>query len=205
MNKLVLEKLKDEKEEYDKQIRNLDYKIVETSVEIQTKINMQKNTENNDTTKIDYLNNDFERYRDEESKLTNEFFNKISSIKTSLREILDKKLEENPKEKSIYLLSICTLNRINDVYFDPEELINLSYIIVDGESDEKDEVAKVQITDNRPVPASVTVEKPFEVEQRVKQPIQRFDIEEQRVVDFDNLINHLTKISRDYRDRKSVV
>lgn len=199
MNKLVLEKLKDEKEEYDKQIRNLDYKIVETSVEIQTKINMQKNTENNDTTKIDYLNNDLEKYRDEESKLTNEFFNKISSIKTSLREILDKKLEENPKEKSIYLFSICTLNRINDVYFDPEELINLSYIIVDGGSDEKDEVAKVQINDNRPVLASVTVEKPFEVEQRVKQPIQRFDIEEQRVVDFDNLINHLTKISRDYR------
>ena len=90
-NKLVLEKLKDEKEEYDKQIRNLDYKIVETSVEIQTKINMQKNTENNDTTKIDYLNNDLEKYRDEESKLTNEFFNKISSIKTSLREILDSK------------------------------------------------------------------------------------------------------------------
>ena len=83
MDKLNLEKFKEDKIEYDKKIRSLDYMIVETSVEMYNarsrnfQFYQEKDIVSNLKLKIDQ----FER---EKVKLTNEIWKETIRVKTEL-------------------------------------------------------------------------------------------------------------------------
>ncbi len=235
MDKLDLERCKKDKEEYDEKIRSLDYKIVETSVEMYNSksYNSKYYQEDNEDSKMAQLKNIIIQFESEKENLTKEFWDKLVTIKTEFGKIINAKIKENSREKSIYIMASFTLNKITDVYFEPNELIELSNLLDDEENNiiENSEIIKVndvetneksQISDeidvisdkideksreninssnNIPSPAVVRVERPFEIEENFKpiQPTPQFNIKEQRIVDFENLLNHIGKISKDYR------
>lgn len=132
MNKLDLEKYKKEKEEYDKKIRSLDYKIVETSVELYNTISKTSRFDEVDEhSKAKELKEKIDFYELEKANLTKEIWNKVVSIKEKLREIINNKILENPGEKNNYLIAIFKINKITDVYFNVDELLELAYLLED--------------------------------------------------------------------------
>lgn len=278
MNKLVLERCKKDKEEYDKKIRSLDYKIVETSVGLHNSktYNPALYEEDNENSKTNQSKLMIQQYETEKQNLTKEFWDKLVAIKSELSVIINKRIKENPTKKSDYVMAMFTINKITDVYFEPDDLISLAYLFEEGESNQQQETIEQELPtipivieekkeeeqvnnpilekqesvlvpvneekhiaipftslietkeeteireeekqennvaseqklepisqeSNVPKPAVVTVEKPFEVEEVFKvlaQPVQQFNIEEQRIVDFENLLNHINKISKDFR------
>lgn len=298
MNKLDLERCKKDKEEYDKKVRSLDYKIVETSVSLYNSgwRNSQNNLEDEESSKVKELKLKIQQYEKEKEDLTKEFWEKLVVIKTNFSNLINKKIEKFPKKRAELLLASFAMNKITDVYFDANELVNLSYLFDDDKTSQnaklevknntveeekqpsvlipvkeekeiaipfkptvdikqsttgaeenlvekqvetmatntdqtldvnkpkpetsKEEKKEAEITNviktedkdepkrepiyqeqNVPKPAAVTIERPFEVEEKFKpaQPVPQFNIEEQRIVDFENLLNHIYKISKDYR------
>ena len=274
MNKFDLERYKKEKEEYDKNIRSLDYKVVETSVEMyNAKSHYSQFEENVENSKVNELKNKIDYYELEKANLTKEIWNKVVSIKEKLREIINNKIIENPSEKNNYLIAIFKINKITDVYFDVDELFGLSYLLEDKtnqittESTEKKEEGKgldtnlteltaniektSEIPDEKTINSEkiekaeeISIEKQVDEEKEqmvliknnnsllpinnekklviISKPIiekkkeiipeetlenklekvktvQIFNIEEQRVIDFENLLNHIEKTSKDYR------
>ena len=132
MNKLDLEKYKKEKEEYDKKIRSLDYKIVETSVELYNTISKTSRFDEVDEhSKAKELKEKIDFYELEKANLTKEIWNKVVSIKEKLRELINNKILKNPGEKNNYLIAIFKLNKITDVYFNVDELLELAYLLED--------------------------------------------------------------------------
>lgn len=305
MNKFDLERYKKEKEEYDKKIRSLDYKIVETSVEMYNAKSRNHNFEEDDEhSKVSILKDKIEYYELEKANLTKEIWNKVVFIKEKLREIIDNKIIQNPSEKSYYLISIFKINKITDIFFDVDELLELSYLLEDATdqnvvvpTEKKIEVGQlnnlIELTANieksrgnlekeiinpekiekievipiekrveeekeqvflmknnnsllpinnekrlakalKPVPIieekkEIVHEESLKEEQLIESnqikdqdyqektsikqineqalknkfeklnTIQTFNIEEQRVIDFENLLNHIEKTSKDYR------
>lgn len=274
MNKFDLERYKKEKEEYDKNIRSLDYKVVETSVEMyNAKSHYSQFEENVENSKVNELKNKIDHYELEKANLTKEIWNKVVSIKEKLREIINNKIIENPSEKNNYLIAMFKINKITDVYFDVDELLGLSYLLEDKtnqittESTEKKEEGKgldtnlteltaniektSEIPDEKTINSEkiekaeeISIEKQVDEEKEqmvliknnnsllpinnekklviISKPIiekkkeiipeetlenklekvktvQIFNIEEQRVIDFENLLNHIEKTSKDYR------
>ena len=132
MNKFDLERYKKEKEEYDKKIRSLDYKVVETSVEMyNAKSRNSRFEEDDEFSEVNQLKNKIDEYEIEKSDLTKEIWRKVVSIKEELRKIINNKIIENPNEKNNYLIAIFKINKITDVYFDVDELLELSYLLED--------------------------------------------------------------------------
>lgn len=132
MNKFDLERYKKEKEEYDKKIRSLDYKVVETSVEMyNAKSRNSRFEEDDEFSEVNQLKNKIDEYEIEKSDLTKEIWSKVVSIKEELRKIINNKIIENPNEKNNYLIAIFKINKITDVYFDVDELLELSYLLED--------------------------------------------------------------------------
>ena len=124
MNKFDLERYKKEKEEYDKKIRSLDYKVVETSVEMyNAKSRKSQFEEDGENSVVTELKNKIDYYELEKANLTKEIWNKVVSIKEKLREIINNKIIENPSEKNNYLIAIFKINKITDVYFNVDELL----------------------------------------------------------------------------------
>ena len=192
MNKVDLEKYKKEKEEYDKKIRSLDYKIVETSVEtynLKSKNHQLK--KDDEESKIIELENKIDSYELEKAKLTKEIWEKVVLIKTKLREVINSKIIENPSETDNYLSAMFTITKITDVYFNIEELIKLKYLFED-ETNEK-------INNKEGYLGESLFKNSLENEFLNIKTVQTFNIEEQRVIDFENLLNHIEKVSKDYR------
>ena len=83
MDKLDLKKCKTDKEEYDKAIRSLDYKIVETSVEMYNSKNhnAQFSNQDDENSRTSQLNFKIQQYEEEKANLTKEFWKKIVAIK----------------------------------------------------------------------------------------------------------------------------
>lgn len=132
MNKFDLERYKKQKEEYDKKIRSLDYKVVETSVEMyNAKSRNSRFEEDDEFSEVNQLKNKIDEYEIEKSDLTKEIWSKVVSIKEELRKIINNKIIENPNEKNNYLIAIFKINKITDVYFDVDELLELSYLLED--------------------------------------------------------------------------
>lgn len=221
MSSLSIEKCKKDKEEYDKKIRSLDYKIVETSVKMYNSKSYkneidQENDENNEASQ---LKNQIIQYETEKQNLTKDFLNKVISIRNNINKYIDTKIQENSSEKGLYIMTRLTLNKINDVYFDPNELIEISNRIhlemkEEANSEETSQKTeshqtaqiynKLEInnSDNVPKSAVVKIEKPFEIDylnKAVSQPVQLFNIKEERIVDFENLLNYIEKTSKYYR------
>ncbi len=266
MDKLNLEKFKEDKIEYDKKIRSLDYMIVETSVEMYNarsrnfQFYQEKDIVSNLKLKIDQ----FER---EKVKLTNEIWKETIRVKTELEKIIKNKLEKVPSQKDNWLLLKLEINRITDVHFDINKIISFSYLIENGENKtnyeepevKNDEITLVneenkeieektiktkeeaninEINESLLIPISknnqiANVGKPglpktlevtesqheepknedLKIENSPKkdqnkildqkfdqvQPVQQFNIEEQRVIDFENLLNLINQISKTYR------
>lgn len=132
MNKFDLERYKKEKEEYDKKIRSLDYKVVETSVEMyNVKSRNSHFEEDGENSKAVELKKQIDYYELEKANLTKEIWNKVVSIKEELREIINNKIIENLSEKNNYLIEIFKINKITDVYFNVDELLELAYLLED--------------------------------------------------------------------------
>ena len=249
MDKLDLKKCKTDKEEYDKAIRSLDYKIVETSVEMYNSKNhnAQFSIQDDENSRTSQLNFKIQQYEEEKANLTKEFWKKLVAIKSELNKIINDKIKNFPEQKDDFLLTSFLVNKITDVYFEPDELITLSYLLEEAETietaetnitqevDKKDDVPieKVVETDEKtdveskveqkkeiepevgqeekhesvliPVKEEKEINIPFkpvtEIKENFKpvQPVPQFNIEEQRIVDFENLLNHINKISKDYR------
>ena len=299
MNKFDLERYKKEKEEYDKNIRSLDYKVVETSVEMyNAKSHDSQFEENVENSKVSELKNKIDHYELEKANLTKEIWNKVVSIKEKLREIINNKILENSGEKNNYLIAIFKLNKITDVYFIVDELLELAYLLEDTtnqiitetiekktdeiqadtnlselksnqvfliknnnsilpinneknialipktkigekkkiipeellneevvlknnqtkEQDNQEEtsIKQVQVNEetleneiqeisqNESIRSDkkqneISLVKSFKDEFEKVKTIQTFNIEEQRVIDFENLLNHIEKTSKDYR------
>ena len=270
MNRLDLERCIKDKDEYDKKIRSLDYKIVETSVQMYNSKsrNAQFEPEDGENSKVNQLKNKIQQYETEKLNLTKELWEELVVIKTELNKVIDEKIKAQPEQKDEFLITKFIVNKITDVYFETESLSQLSYLLeiedkepvepvnilenektaeqenkIEGEEPvkpmnilenektaeqenkievkepaepinitEKEETAEQtnkienkplvsQVESNVPKPAAVTIEKPFEIEEVFKpvQPALQFNIEEQRIVDFENLLNHINKTSKDFR------
>lgn len=186
MNKLNLEKCKKNKEEYDKKIKSLDYKIVETSVEMyNTKSkNIQPNQEEDETSKFNQLKYKIQQYELEKENLTKELWKSLAEIKNELNKIIDKKMREDQNKKSSYITAMFIVNKIVDVYFNADELLRLSYLFEEEKTEELTHTEIVEQNIIKPEP---------------QKQIVNFDIEEQRIIDFENLLNHIIKVSRNYR------
>lgn len=295
MNKFDLERYKKEKEEYDKKIRSLDYKVVETSVEMyNAKSRKSQFEEDGENSVVTELKNKIDYYELEKANLTKEIWNKVVSIKEKLREIINNKIIENPSEKNNYLIAIFKINKITDVYFNVDELLELAYLLedttnenttepiekktdvkvldtnltevtaniektseipeektinsekieeieeipIEKEADEEKEqvlliknnnsllpinneknlvpISKPIIEENKEIIPEeslkeeenissektqnpISLDKSFKDEFEKVNTVQTFNIEEQRVIDFENLLNHIEKTSKDYR------
>lgn len=186
MNKLNLEKCKKNKEEYDKKIKSLDYKIVETSVEMyNTKSkNIQPNQEENENSKFNQLKYKIQQYELEKENLTKELWKSLAEIKNEFSKIIDKKMREDQNKKGSYITAMFIVNKIVDVYFNADELLRLSYLFEEEKTEELTHTEIVEQNIIKPEP---------------QKQIVNFDIEEQRIIDFENLLNHIIKVSRNYR------
>lgn len=294
MNKFDLERYKKEKEEYDKNIRSLDYKVVETSVEMyNAKSRNSQFKEDSENSIVTELKNKIDYYELEKANLTKEIWSKVVSIKEKIREIINNKIIENPSAKNNYLIAIYKINKITDVYFNADELLELAYLLedttnqiitepiekktdlkdlenltelmsniektseileektinsekieeveeipIEKEADEEKEqvlliknnnsllpinneknlalISKPIIEENKEIIPEeslkeeenissektqnpISLDKSFKDEFEKVKTVQTFNIEEQRVIDFENLLNHIEKTSKDYR------
>lgn len=186
MNKLNLEKCKKNKEEYDKKIKSLDYKIVETSVEMYNakSKNIQPNQEEDENSKFNQLKYKIQQYELEKENLTKELWKSLAEIKNELSKIIDKKMREDQNKKGSYITAMFIVNKIVDVYFNADELLRLSYLFEEEETEKLTHTEIVEQNIIKPEP---------------QKQIVNFDIEEQRIIDFENLLNHIIKVSRNYR------
>ena len=243
MNKFDLEKYKKEKEEYDKNIRSFDYKVVETSVDMyNAKSHNSQFVEDDENSIVTKLKNKIDYYELEKANLTKEIWNKVVSIKEKLREIINNKIIENPSEKNDYLIAIFKINKITDVYFNVDELLELAYLLEDTTNENITEPiekkTEVKVLEKTPIEKELGEEKEqvfliknnnslLQINKKKKlviiskpiiekkkeiipeetlenklekvKTVQIFNIEEQRVIDFENLLNHIEKTSKDYR------
>lgn len=186
MNKLNLEKCKKNKEEYDKKIKSLDYKIVETSVEMYNakSKNIQPNQEEDENSKFNQLKYKIQQYELEKENLTKELWKSLAEIKNEFSKIIDKKMREDQNKKGSYITAMFIVNKIVDVYFNADELLRLSYLFEEEKTKELTHTEIVEQNIIKPEP---------------QKQIVNFDIEEQRIIDFENLLNHIIKVSRNYR------
>lgn len=186
MNKLNLEKCKKNKEEYDKKIKSLDYKIVETSVEMYNakSKNIQPNQEEDENSKFNQLKYKIQQYELEKENLTKELWKSLAEIKNEFSKIIDKKMREDQNKKGSYITAMFIVNKIVDVYFNADELLRLSYLFEEEKTEELTHTEIVEQNIIKPEP---------------QKQIVNFDIEEQRIIDFENLLNHIIKVSRNYR------
>ena len=136
MDKLDLEKFKEDKIEYDKKIRSLDYKIVETSVEMYNarSYNFQFYQERDLAFDLKVKISEFEK---EKVYLTKEFWNEIVSVKIGLEKLIKEELSKNSLKKDELLWLKLEINKITDVYFDINKLTNFSYLIKNCENREE--------------------------------------------------------------------
>lgn len=197
------ENYKKEKIEYDKKIRNLDYKIVEDSVKLSNIINRSKileskNKEEENELKKQKLYESIKELEKEKAKVTKEIFLKFDNIRKEILEILDKKsFKEKDVNNELFKIKMY-LNNIQDVYFDIERISSIENIIENEKSDEK------IIYKNNNLNLSDERRNEEELLNKNLSNIQTnniFDIPKQRVIDFENLLKHIFKISKEYRKK----
>lgn len=189
MKEINFEKYKEEKIEYDNKIRNLDYKIVEESVKLYNLLNRSKAVETQtmakeNEEKIEKLIDSINKSEEEKNKLTKQIFEKFENLREELLQEISK--IKNKDEK--ILTSKIALHKIQDVYFDVEEIERIIKELNTEELENKE--------DNQN-------KSPENDKQEIFIPTPKinniFDIPKQRVIDFENLLKYMNKISKEYR------
>lgn len=191
MNNLNLEKYVKNKIEYDKEIRRLDLDIVAKSYQLYNIKSRAKSAN------IPFFNYDLEESKlksyikniEEQKQIkTNKIMQEFDTLKQDLIVQLDNGISKNAPNKDELFIKKMSLNRIVDVYFDVEKLqeITNSIHLEDSslEKNQEEKLSEKQFTD---LFVKVADTKPV------------FDVKKQRVVDFDNLLKHIYKLSKDYR------
>ena len=191
MNNLNLEKYVKNKIEYDKEIRRLDLDIVAKSYQLYNIKSRAKSAN------IPFFNYDLEESKlksyikniEEQKQIkTNKIMQEFEILKQDLIVQLDKGISKNAPNKDELFIKKMSLNRIVDVYFDVEKLQEITNSIhfenVSLEKNQEEKLSEKQFTD---LFVKVADTKPV------------FDVKKQRVVDFENLLKHIYKLSKDYR------
>ena len=191
MNNLNLEKYVKNKIEYDKEIRRLDLDIVAKSYQLYNIKSRAKSAN------IPFFNYDLEESKlksyikniEEQKQIkTNKIMQEFEILKQDLIVQLDKGISTNAPNKDELFIKKMSLNRIVDVYFDVEKLQEITNSIhfdnVSLEKNQEEKLSEKQFTD---LFVKVADTKPV------------FDVKKQRVVDFENLLKHIYKLSKDYR------
>lgn len=191
MNNLNLEKYVKNKIEYDKEIRRLDLDIVAKSYQLYNIKSRAKSAN------IPFFNYDLEESKlksyikniEEQKQIkTNKIMQEFDTLKQDLIVQLDNGISKNAPNKDELFIKKMSLNRIVDVYFDVEKLqeITNSIHLEDSslEKNQEEKLSEKQFTD---LFVKVADTKPV------------FDVKKQRVVDFENLLKHIYKLSKDYR------
>ena len=191
MNNLNLEKYVKNKIEYDKEIRRLDLDIVAKSYQLYNIKSRAKSAN------IPFFNYDLEESKlksyikniEEQKQIkTNKIMQEFEILKQDLIVQLDNGISKNAPNKDELFIKKMSLNRIVDVYFDVEKLqeITNSIHLEDSslEKNQEEKLSEKQFTD---LFVKVADTKPV------------FDVKKQRVVDFENLLKHIYKLSKDYR------
>lgn len=191
MNNLNMEKYVKNKIEYDKEIRRLDLDIVAKSYQLYNIKSRAKSAN------IPFFNYDLEESKlksyikniEEQKQIkTNKIMQEFDTLKQDLIVQLDKGISKNAPNKDELFIKKMSLNRIVDVYFDVEKLQEITNSIhfdnVSLEKNQEEKLSEKQFTD---LFVKVADTKPV------------FDVKKQRVVDFENLLKHIYKLSKDYR------
>ena len=191
MNNLNLEKYVKNKIEYDKEIRRLDLDIVAKSYQLYNIKSRAKSAN------IPFFNYDLEESKlksyikniEEQKQIkTNKIMQEFEILKQDLIVQLDKGISTNAPNKDELFIKKMSLNRIVDVYFDVEKLQEITNSIhfenASFKKNQEEKLSEKQFTD---LFVKVADTKPV------------FDVKKQRVVDFENLLKHIYKLSKDYR------
>ena len=190
MKEINFEKYKEEKNEYDNKIRKLDYKIVEESVKLYNLLNRSKAVETQtmareNEEKIEKLIDSINKSEEEKNKLTKQIFEKFENLREELLQKINK--IKNKDEK--VLTSKIALHKIQDVYFDVEEVERIiKELSIEEKLENNEKIQEVNIKEN--------IQEFFPPSQKIN---NIFDIPKQRVIDFENLLKYMNKISKEYR------
>ena len=183
--------------EYDKEIRKLDYKIVEESVQLYNLLNRLKAVETkmiakeNDE-KIYKLTDSIDKSEKEKVKLTKQIFSKFELIKKELLKDIESSAYNFNSSDNNLLISRIALNKIQDVYFDLSQIEPLiNYLELEKQNSK-------QLENNNVNKEIIKEESEKFIPKTIKQ--EAFDIPKQRIIDFENLLKYMQKISKNYRE-----
>lgn len=223
MSTINLEKYREAKIEYDKEIRRLDYEIVEVSVQMYDTRESIENLKNPDVlTEKEKLRLKVISLEEKEQKFKADIWQKIQELKRTVKKILDKKEETREVEEAKF-----AINKIQDVYFNIHELIEKIEPFVSNyyEEEEEAKTEKENIKENQKINcikkdktvealANTEIEQnqqereylnkneekvPLEQKQigikKEFKTVEKFDIPKQRIVDFENLLMYIYKMS----------
>ena len=188
---------KKEKEEYDKRIRELDYKIVEESVQLYNLLNRSKAAETKMMTKendekIYKLTDSIDKSEKEKVKLTKQIFSKFELIKKELLKDIESSAYNFNSSDNNLLISRIALNKIQDVYFDLSQIEPIiNYLELEKQNSK-------QLENNNVNKEIIKEESEKFIPKTIKQ--EAFDIPKQRIIDFENLLKYMQKISKNYRE-----
>ena len=191
MKRENFEGYKKEKIEYDKKIRELDYKIVEESVQLYNLLNRSKAAETkmmaqeNDE-KIYKLTDSIDKSEKTKEKNTKEIFSKFEKVRKELLKGTEDNINNLMELDNKIINAKIKLDKIQDVYFDLDEIEPLVNYL-----DSKEQKTEIKVADENKQ-SEIVIPKP------IKQEI--FDIPKQRVIDFKNLLEYMNKLSKDYRN-----
>ena len=191
MKRENFEGYKKEKIEYDKKIRELDYKIVEESVQLYNLLNRSKAAETkmmaqeNDE-KIYKLTDSIDKSEKTKEKNTKEIFSKFEKVRKELLKGTEDNINNLMELDNKIINAKIKLDKRQDVFFDLDEIEPLVNYL-----DSKEQKTEIKVADENKQ-SEIVIPKP------IKQEI--FDIPKQRVIDFKNLLEYMNKISKDYRN-----
>ena len=197
MNRIDFEKYKEEKIEYDKEIRKLDYKIVEESVQLYNLLNRLKAVETKmiakeNNKKIYKLTDSIDKSEKEKVKLTKQIFSKFELIKKELLKDIESSAYNFNSSDNNLLISRIALNKIQDVYFDLSQIEPIiNYLELEKQNSK-------QLENNNVNKEIIKEESEKFIPKTIKQ--EAFDIPKQRIIDFENLLKYMQKISKNYRE-----
>lgn len=221
MSIINLEKYREAKIEYDKEIRRLDYEIVEVSVQMYDTRETIEDLKNPDVlTEKEKLKLKIETLEEKEQKLKENIWQKIEELKKLVTKILNERKSSKDVEEAKF-----AIDKIQDVYFNIHELIEKIEPFVINYYKEKEEIKsenleekkEINVIQENKMPNELLIKetakiqkeenshKEIEEERILEQkqigikkefrPPEKFDIPKQRVVDFENLLMYIYKMS----------
>ncbi len=223
MSIINLEKYREAKIEYDKEIRRLDYDIVEVSVQMYDTRETIEDLKNPDVlTEKEKLKLKIETLEEKEQKLKENIWQKIEELKKLVTKILNERKSSKDVEEAKF-----AIDKIQDVYFNIHELIEKIEPFVINYYKEKEEIKiksenleekkEINVIQENKMPNELLIKetakiqkeenshKEIEGERILEQkqigikkefrPAEKFDIPKQRVVDFENLLMYIYKMS----------